>query len=190
MAKIDTAMSLTIEQLRSIAADNGIALTGLTAKADIAQAVADGLTAAQLDAAAAALTGGGEAVSETETTPPAAPAEDAPTPADKEVATPMMPASEETIQIKQNPETPTAAQIEAAITEVAVPAKVSVTVGDGDAIELPADVAAQTVQRAVSTIGPALLAQEGHVSSPGSPELTDEEREADAAEYASRYQTA
>jgi hypothetical protein len=135
VTKLELAESLTVAQLRELAAAQEVDLAGLSAKGDIAEAVAAGVAKADL-----------EAFVEDEDQP-----EGAATVADEEQETAPAAAEGggETIIKRSNPETPTITQIEAAGQEVPVAEPVTVTVGDEE-VALDAGDAAQAQQRAAS----------------------------------------
>lgn len=110
-------------------------------------------------------------------------------PADLELATGVSSGGDPVI-VRQSPETPTQAQVEAASTEVPGPTPTTVTIKDGDSdveVDLPVDVAVQTFQRAAPLVGHASNRQEGHWSNPSLADMSDEDREKDAAAVKARF---
>lgn len=137
--KLEIAESLTIAELRELAAAQDVNLAGLSTKDDIADAVAAGVAKADLEAYAS----GGDEVAD----------EDAEKERDlakveAEAPTAQVEGGEERI-VRANPETPTLAQVEASQQTVPAPEPIAVTV-DGEEVELDAGDAAQAQQRAAS----------------------------------------
>ena len=209
--KLELAESLTIAQLRELAADQNVDLAGLSAKDDIADAVAAGV--AKDDLQAYVDRAGGDAVAENENENDAPSGDDQPvregqpverinpldtaaqaeagqSPADLELRLGGAVSGDEII-VKANPETPTAQQVEDSQQAVPGPPNLSVTVSDGQGSEIdsavtPSD-AAQIQQRVVASKQdhPAFTSA-GHYSNPNLGDASIEERIANEEAYAER----
>jgi hypothetical protein len=208
--KQEIAEGLTVDELRSLADEHQVDLSGASNKADIVERVVSAVSKDDLEAyefgeesaAGSSAPSGDDAIAGS--TPLAdrqarSTSDQSPDPrfaagasaADLELSGPQL-APGESIVVKANPETPTPSQVEAAESEQAGPPAVSITVTDADKNEVAPLVAADTEARIAQAVAsenpnhPAFTSQ-GHWSNPNFPvEMTDEEREKDSQEYASR----
>jgi hypothetical protein len=187
--KIELAEAMTIAQLRVLADEHGVDLSGLTAKADIAEAIAAGVSKADLE--------GGESVSEEEPAVQEDAAEEgaAPDAAARELSGPAAIPGENIVK-KVNPETPSQAQIDAASGDVPGPPVTELTITDADGnatqYELRPDDAALISQRAVAQQHDnPIFTGPGHGSSDAvAREASETEVEADQKAYEERLAAA
>jgi hypothetical protein len=163
--KQEIAESLTVPELRSLADEHGIDLTGLSAKQDIADAVAAGATKDQLESAAEGdQSGASSTLSLTSTTPnPAAQAgpggyvspeelqKRGQSAADLEMGVPIV--GGEPIIIKSFPERQSQPEVEAATEEQPGPLVSTVTVTDGDGSQRDVELTPDESARITSTVG-------------------------------------
>jgi hypothetical protein len=189
--KVEMANELTVARLRSIAAEYDVSLSGLSTKDEIASAVAEGLTAAELEAAVADEEPDGQAGDGSVDVSPEALVERGEDAASLELSGPAQ-IPGEVIKVKQNPEVPSQAQVDAASGDTAGPPITHVTIvpadGDEREHELRPDDAALISQRTVSQ-------QETHpaFTEPGNwsndsiaAPVTETQREADQQAYRER----
>lgn len=202
--KQEIAESLTVPELRSLADEHGIDLTGLSAKQDIADAVAAGATKEQLESAAEGDQSGASSTSSSSASTPNPAPEAGPggflspeelqkrglSAADLETGTPIV--GGEPIIVKSFPERQSQPEVEAATEEQPGPLVTTVTVPDGDGereVELTPDESA----RITSTVGVArhpIHDAAGHGSNPNQAAWGDNEEAVAANEeaYAARTQ--
>jgi hypothetical protein len=189
--KQEIAESLTVNELREFAEQQGIDLTGYTVKADIVERVASGSTAAALSAYAfevvpeeEQMEGSKEGTSESTTAvlTPQQQAEQGVSAADLEISQ-APPGTGEPRIVKANPEAPTQAAMDAAQVEVTGPPETIVTV-DGDEVALRPDQAAAIAPEPVHPGN----AQEGYWSNPANADWQSDEAAVKAYEeaYAAR----